>query len=136
MFNPRSDLNDVHEILREDSTILSLLEISTKLEKATHILKRSQWDDLSNNERRLNMYFRPSRNAKNEIIIQPVIQIDVHVPAKKDYIAEDVIKRCKELLHGTKINKQYLYFYGQLGELPTMPGFYCAGARFYYYSII
>jgi hypothetical protein len=136
LFDPNSDKNAVHAILRSDSTILSLLSISTDMEIAEHILKRSKWDDLASSNRRLNIFFAPSRSSRNQLIIQPVLQIECHVPAKLDYIAEDVIKRCKELLHKTKINNRYLYFSGQMGESPTMPGFYCTGARFVYYTTI
>ena len=109
---------------------------ATALEIAKHIIKRSQWDDLTTNEKRLCIYFRPSRRARIDITTEEVMQIDCHVPAKQDYIAYRVQKQVRNLLHGFEFSGRRLYFDGQLGELPSMPGFFCAGSRYRFYSII
>jgi hypothetical protein len=109
----------------------------TDLEIAKHIIKRSQWDDLTTNEKRLCIYFRPSRRARlDEVTTEEVMQIDCHVPAKQDYIAYRVQKQVRNLLHGYEFSGRRLYFDGQLGELPSMPGFFCAGSRYKFYAII
>ncbi len=121
----------------DDAKILEALGLTaaTELEIARHILKRSVWDDLATNERRLNVYFRPSRSLRNEVVIEEVIQVDCHVPTKQDYLAYRVQARVREILHGYTINGKQLYFNGQLGELPSMPGFICAGSRYRFYSV-
>ena len=138
MLDPNTDKDVVQEIISSDSEILNLLDLesASNLEIAKHIIKRSRWDDLAGNDKRISIYFRPSRSTRNEITVAPVIQVDCHVPAKQDYIAEKVMKRVKILLHKRMVNNRPLYLESSLGELPTMPGFYCAGCRFYYYSII
>jgi len=65
-----------------------------------------------------------------------VLQVDCHVPATQDYIAYRVLERVYTLLHRKKLNKRYIFFDGQLGELPTMQGFFCAGSRFEFKRII
>jgi len=46
------------------------------------------------------------------------------------FFAYQVLERVHELVSGKKINNRYLYFDGQLGELPTMQGFFCCGSRY------
>jgi hypothetical protein len=124
--------------LSGDATILNALELTgqTSLEKARHIIKRGQWDDLTTNEKRLCIYFRPSRMTRlSEMVTEEVMQIDCHVPAKQDYLAYRVQKQVRTLLHGYEYSGKRLCFYGQLGELPSMPGFFCAGSRYYFYSV-
>lgn len=104
----------------------------TPVEIASQIIKRSQWDDLQTNQKRICIYFRPSRTTRNEIITNEILQVDCHVPAKQDYIADRIISRIAKLLNNKNVNGVYLKFNGQLGELPTMPAFYCAGIRFVY----
>jgi hypothetical protein len=135
LFNPSSDKNIVQAALIADSEILSLMELSdaTAVEIAKHIIKRKQWQDLATNERRINIYFRPSSDSRNGIISGETLEIDAHVPAEYDYIADDIIKRIKLVLHKKNVSNRHLKFIGQLGELPTIPGFYCAGIRFNYF---
>lgn len=106
------------------------------LEIAKHIIKRSQWDDLTTSEKRLCIYFRPSRSARIDIITEEILQIDCHVPAKQDYLAYRAQKQVRTLLHNYEFSGRRLYFDGQLGELPSMPGFICVGSRYRFYSII
>jgi hypothetical protein len=108
----------------------------TDLEIAKHIIKRSQWDDLANSEKRICIYFRPSRYTRLDITTEEVLQIDCHVPAKQDYIARRVQKQVRILLHKYETTGRIFYFDGQQGELPSMPGFYCSGSRYSFYAII
>ena len=110
------------------------LKDATNLEIAKQIIKRSTWDDMLTNEKRICIYFRPSRLSRNEILTNEILQIDCHVPAKQDYIADRIISRVTKLLNNKNLNGAYLKFAGQLGELPTLSGFYCAGVRFDYYN--
>ena len=105
-------------------------------DRAKRILKRSIYEGLAGNERRLNLYFRPSRLTRNEIITNEILQIDVHVPATQDYFAYRVQKRVRELLHGKQVGTMILHFDGQLGELPSMQGFVCVGSRYNFYRVI
>ncbi len=132
MFNPSRDLTVIQNILMADETILSLLNLTgaTQLEKSKKIIRESRWNDLVGSERRLCFYFIPSRRTRNESFTGEVIEFDCHVPATYGFFAYQVNEQIYKLLHKKKINNRYLYFDGQLGELPTMPGFFCAGSRF------
>lgn len=110
------------------------LKDATNLEIAKQIIKRSTWDDLQENQKRICIYFRPSRLSRNDILTNEILQIDCHVPAKQDYIADRIISRVSALLNNKDLNGVYLKFAGQLGELPTMSGFYCVGVRFNFYN--
>lgn len=158
MFNPASDLTALQKILNTDPIILNLMDLSgqkltdaankylsnhpgTTLELAKNIIiaqriiKRSQYSDLVDGKL-LCIYFKPSKNTRNDSFKQEVIQIDCHVPALEDYKAYQIQERIKILLHHKKINKCYTYFEGQLGELPTMSGYFCCGSRYKFYRNI
>jgi len=138
LFNPSSDLSAVQTILNTDATILSLLDLIGKsdVEITKRIIKRSKWDDLANNDRRLCIFFRPARKVRNLEFNEEVLELDCHVPATLDYIAYQVNEQAHALLHKKKVNNRYLYFDGQLGELSTMPSFFCAGSRYIFYRKI
>lgn len=138
LYNPENDLNLIHEQIRSDDEVLDLmgLDEEDKVEIASQILKRSFYEDLSEGEKRLNIYFRPARRTTNQITTEHVLQIDCHVPAKHDYKAYRILSTIYGLIHKQKIGNRKYYFDGQLGELPTMPGFFCAGIRFYYFATI
>lgn len=137
-FNPSKDLNAIQKILIEDAEIIKLMDLSnaTNIEKAKRIIKRSQWSDLATNDKRLCIFFVPDRRSRNENFLEGVIEINVHVPAIQDFKAWEIQERVKVLLHKQKINKRYTYFNGQLGELPTMQGFFCCGSRFNFSRLI
>ena len=122
--------------MKDDLAILELMGLkdATNLEIARQIIKRSTWDDLQENQKRICIYFRPSRLSRNEILTNEILQIDCHVPAKQDYIADRIISRVTKLLNNKNLNGAYIKFAGQLGELPSMSGFYCVGIRFDYYN--
>lgn len=132
MFNPDSDLTTISLMMRKDEPLLELLGLkdADAVTKAKRIIKRSQWTDLATSEKRLCVYFLPDRRMRNESFKQSVLQVDCHVPAIQDYIAYRVLERVFTLLHRKRLNKRYIHFDGQLGELPTMQGFFCAGSRF------
>ena len=127
----------MQKLFIQDSEMNEILGISalSDVEKAKRILKRSQWDNLATSERRLCLYFRPSRTARLPIVTNEVLQIDCHVPATSDYIAYRAIARAQELLHNKEINHRIYEFEGQLGELSTLSGFVCVGARFTFYAL-
>ena len=121
-----------------DKEILKLLDLEGKsrIDIAKRIIKRSQWNDLATNDKRVCIYFIPDRRARNESFMESVIEIDVHVPAMEDYKAWRIQERVKLLLHKERMNRRYIYFNGQLGEIATMPGFFCCGSRFKFHRII
>lgn len=137
-FNPSVDLNAIQKLIIEDAEILRLMDLAnaTNVDKAKRIIKRSQWSDLATNEKRLCIYFVPSRPTRNESFVEEFVQIDVHVPAIQDFKAWEIQERIKVLLHNARINRKYSKFYGQLGELSTMQGFFCCGSRFKFYRSI
>lgn len=159
MFNPSSDLTAIQNLLIADAELLKLLDLtgpamesrinayinkspttSRKLAERIIILgsviRRSQWDDLVTSDKRICVYFVPSRPTRNESFIEEGIMVDVHVPINQDYKAWEIQERVKVILHNTRINKRYTKFYGQLGELPTVQGFFCCGSRYRFYRSI
>lgn len=137
-FNPSQDLNAIQRLIMQDETILDLLDLTGKsnVEIAKRIIKRSQWNDLATNEKRLCIFFIPDRSMKNEAFRNSTIEVNIHTPALHDYKAWQALERVNKLLHKEKINNRYLYLYGQLGELPTMQGFFCCGTRFNFNRLI
>ena len=132
LFNPSDDLNAIQKILINDEMILSLMDLTGKAskEKAERIIKRSQWSDLADSDKRLGIFFIPSRPTRNESFFKEAIQINCHVPAIQDHVAYKIQDRIKKILDEKKINNRYIYFNGQLGELPTMPGLFSCGSRY------
>ena len=103
---------------------------------ASRILKRSQWDDLTGNEKRVCVFFRPSMSSRNQIITGELLQVECHVPAMQDYMAYRIQARVNAVLHNYEANGRKYYFYGQLGEMPTMNGFFCVANRYVFYATI
>ena len=138
-FNPEADLTAIQTLFVKDKQILEGLGLtldSPDLDKHKRIIKRSIYEGLATSDRRLNLYFRPSRATRNEIITNEILQVDVHVPATQDYYAYRVQKRVRELLHKKQVGTMILHFDGQLGELPSMQGFICVGSRYSFYRVI
>ena len=137
MFDPSKDLDRIHKLVIEDSEILTLMGLSNAEDaaKAKSILKRDAWDDLIGNTKRINIYYRPSRTNRNEIIFTEIIQIDVHVPAVEDYQAYKIQKRLNQLIHRYKSDTRIFHFDGQVGGIATMPGFFCIGSRYKFHIV-
>ncbi len=138
MFNPSKDLTAVIGILINDDKLLDLLDLKNKDvgERAKKIIKRSTWSDLVTNEKRLCVYFLPARKTGNIVVREETLQIDCHVSAAQSDKAYKVQERVYELLHHKKINCRNVEFYGQLGELATMSGFFCSGSRYTFHRIV
>lgn len=161
MYNPSQDLAAIQAILKSDSSVLTLLDLSGQklidkanayitekkkgnpsftmsVEKASelviakNIIKRSQWNDLVD-EKRLCVYFLPARKVRNESFFEEVLEIDCHVPATEDFKSWQVQEHVFKLLHKQKVNNRYLYADPPLGELATISGFFCSGTRFKFY---
>ncbi|HEX2925852.1 MAG TPA: hypothetical protein VHP38_06290 [Ruminiclostridium sp.] len=135
MYNPSQDLTAVQTILISNPTILFLLELTeaSPVQVAKRIIKRSQWNDLANSDKRLCVFFLPARKVRNESFFEEVMEIDCHVPASEDYMAWQVQEQVFKMLHKKKVNNRYLYAEPPLGELPTVSGFFCCGSRFKFY---
>ena len=141
MINPKDTLRAVQVIFINDATMLGYLQLTgkTAAEKAQCIVTRSFITDLAASKSRLCIYFRPSRKTSNELTMEDVLQIDVHVPVSRDVYAHDALQRAFLLLDererrkaGLKPEIAYHLFRwdGQLGDLATATNYYCAGARF------
>jgi len=137
-FDLEKDINQIQSRIGKDIVILNLMGLggAASEEVASRIIKRSQWDDLAGNLSRICISFRPSMLSRNQVITGEILQIDCHVPAKDDYIAYRIQSRIKKLIHNYEIGARKYHFYGQLGELPTMDGFFCAGSRYVFYATI
>lgn len=135
MFNPSKDLTKIQDILMTDSKILSLMNLTnaTPTDKAKRIIRRSKFSDLASAEIRLCIFFIPARPTRNMAVHEEVVQIDAHVPYMLDYKAYDIQARVYKLLQRKKVNKRYLEFQPNLGELSTMDGFFCVGGRYQFY---
>lgn len=138
MFKPEDELNRIHEKIRSDDRILQEMGLkgADSVVIANQIIKRSKYEDMAGSQKRINIYFRPSRTSANHIISNEVLQVDCHVPAKEDFIAWRVISLIKENIHNYQVGSRKYYFSGQLGEIQTMDGFFCAGCRFNFYITI
>lgn len=152
MFTPEADLARIWQIVKDDAEVKTALGLvgATPVQIASRIIKRSRWDDLAQGEKRLCLYFRPSRLGRNAAVTEMVLQADCHVPAAEDYLAWRVQRRLQLLLHGLWLPAQNitvggtvvpgaarrLMWDGTLGELPTMPGFFCAGSRFVFHCFL
>lgn len=137
MIDQKAILNAVQAAMIGDAIILSCLDLTgaTPVAKAQQIIKRSYYNDLANAKSRICIYFRPSRsNTRNQMTIESVLEIDVHVPLSRDMFAYDTIKRAHEMLHDKVFAYHRLRLDGQLGELPTATGYFCAGARFSFFA--
>lgn len=132
MFNPSADLTAIQNILKNDPGILNLLGLTgaSQVDILKRVIRESKWNDLAGNERRLCIFFLPSRILRNESFNMELFQVDCHVPAGNGFFAYQVLERVYTLLNRQKINKRYVHHYGQLGELPTADGFFCAGSRY------
>lgn len=130
------DLNSIQKMLIADKQIMTLLDLIGKsnAEIGKRIIKKSKWDDLATNEKRLCIYPLPSRSTRSDILFEEIIEVDCHVPAIQDHHARQIIGRIVSVLNNRRINGRYIKFKGALGELPTANGFYCYGVRFNYYS--
>lgn len=136
MYSLDSDLNTIQRILIADKKLITLLDLDGKppAEIGRRITKQSQWNDLADNTKRLCIYPLPSRFTRNDILFEEVIEVDIHTPSSQSHHARQIIGRVVDILNNQRINGRYITFKGQLGELPTMTGFYCCGVRFSYYS--
>lgn len=156
-FTPEEDKDEAWKRIRYDPYILEYLDLTgtsltakanayiakhagTSLADAKNlviakaIIRRSQYEDLADGEKRICIYFRLSRDSGFDFWSENVLQIDCHVPATSDYIADRIQGRIKTLLHKFILNGRLMQFDGQVGELASMSGFYCAGTRFSFYS--
>ena len=138
MFDPYRDLVEIQKVLVNDSEILRLMDLTNAdlATKARRIIRTSDYDDLANQERRLCIFFRPSRRPPNNMQTEEVIQIDCHVPKSESHISYQIQQAVLQAIRNKKINGRYLLFDGQLGELPTANGYFCVGQRFKYYAVI
>lgn len=137
MIDQKAILNTVQAAMIGDATILSHLQLATAttVEKAQGIIKRAQYNDLASGKSRMCIYFRPSRsNYRNQMTIESVLEIDVHVPLSRDMFAYDAMKRAHEILHDKVFAYHRLYLDGQLGDIPTATGYFCVGARFSFFA--
>lgn len=138
MYDIDGDLNAIQKILINNKEILALLDLTgaTNTDIGKKIIKRSKWDDLVTNEKRVCIYSIPSRPTRNSILFEELIEIDCHVPSSLDYKARKIVGKVVDTLNNRSINGRYIYCKGNLGELSTADGFYCHGVRFSYYSPI
>lgn len=138
MFDPVSDLNWIWKTVRDDPKVLAAMGLTgqTNLTIAKRIIKKSVYDDLADGERRLCIFYVPSRPARNNLVTPHMVEVDCHVPEADSMTAYAVLKVVHEALHETMVNGRQLLFSGHLGELPTAPGYFSAGMRFTYHGTI
>ncbi len=71
-----------------------------------------------------------------DITTNEMMQIDVHTPTSEHFIAYRIQARIRKLIHNKNLGTIVPYFAGQLGDLRTASGFFCAGSRYEYYRIV
>jgi len=139
MFNPAKDLNWVWKTVSGNTGVLSAMGLvgATTLKIAKQIIKTSKYDDLAKEgERRLCIYFLPSRPRINNLRTPEMIQLECHVPHRESMKAYETIGAVHTALQGKLINGKVFEYAGQLGELATAPGYFCAGIRYKYHGSI
>lgn len=138
MFNPAANLHAIWRVLANDAEILRLLELENAppAEVRKRITQRMDWYDIPQGHRRLNIFYVPSRRARVDIMSQEMVEINCHTPIDASHDAWEVLGRAVKLLNGRLFNGIHkLHFEGQLGELPTTSGYFCAGARFSWFGV-
>lgn len=103
---------------------------------ASRVIRRSQFHDLTEGEKRMCIYFLPSRAVNNDSMTREVMQIDVHMPELQDTVAYDIHRVINSLLHEKQIGESVFFLWGLMGEESTIPGFVCVGSRYYFYRVI
>lgn len=138
LFDPEMDLNHIWKTVRDDAGVIAAMGLTgaDNLTIAKRMIKKSKYNDLANNERRLCIFFLPSRPALNNLITPEMIEVDCHVPDAEYMVAYKVLKAVHKALHEKMVNGKQILSAGQLGELATAPGYFCAGMRFMYYGTI
>jgi len=73
----------VWRLLAYDDQILTPMGLVGQplTERGKRIIKRSYYEGIAGSEKRLCVYFRPSRQTRNGIFQEQVLQVDCHVPA-------------------------------------------------------
>lgn len=138
MFDPVGDLNWTWRTIKEKAGVLVAMGLTEAddLTIAKRIIKTSNYDDLANSERRLCIFLLPSRPRINNLRTPEMIQIDCHVPFRESMKAYEIIAAVHEALQGRRINGKVYEYAGQLGELATAPGYFCAGIRYKYHGSV
>jgi hypothetical protein len=138
MFDPVGDINWTWKTVRDNAKVLSAMGLTgaDNLTVAKRIIKTSNYDDLANNERRLCIFFLPSRPRINNLRTPEMIQIDCHVPFRESMRAYEAMAAVHKALQGKRINGKVFEYAGMLGELATAPGYFCAGIRYEYHGSV
>lgn len=138
MYDPEMDLNWLWRTLRDSNEVLEAMGLTNadNLTIAKRIIKKSNYSDLASGERRLCIFLLPSRPAINNLITPEMIEIDCHVPDNDHMSAYRVLRTVHKALHSQMVNGKQILYAGQLGELATAPGYFCAGMRFKYHGTI
>jgi len=136
MYDIDSDINAIQKILANNKPILELMGLTNAqtIDKAKRIIKKSQYDNLDTDEKRICIYSLPARPTRNSDLFEELIQIDVHTPSSLDNKARQIVGKIVDALNNNRINGRYIKCNGNLGELSTASGFYCHGVRFGFYS--
>jgi len=138
MFDPAGDLNWTWKTVRDNAGVLSAMGLTgaSNVTIAKQITKTSDYEGLAGDERRLCIYFLPSRPRINNLRTPEMVQIECHVPHRESMKAYEVITTVHGALQGQCVNGHILEYAGQLGELATASGYFCAGIRYQYVSSV
>lgn len=135
-YDPEMDLYHVLNVLRNDEVLKTLLEIPAGQAPGKYIVERFSPDLIVNGQNLLFVFFAPSRETNNPLCSFEILQIECHVPSQKSMRAHKILKRVRDLLHLKIINGKQIYFIGQQGQMGTISGYFCAGARYRYTVVL
>ena len=140
--NIMQNMRDIWEAILADKAVLAGMGLSgaTQVEIRNTIIKRKMPpDQIANDQRRLAIYFVPSRPGSLEITSELVLQIDCHIPsgvAGCMDVAHQVLVDCWKAVKGKNLGGVQLHFDGILGDLYSAPSHYSAGMRLIYHSVV
>lgn len=122
----KDNIAGIFMVLAGDSELLSLLGVpSSNMEdiKKQIIEERNPGDMVANLKSRLLLYESPSRPTQNPAVERNTVTIDIYVhkdTEKKDRRSSLIAQRVKDLLQGSDAAGVGLYYYGHVGDAPTL----------------
>ena len=141
-FNMMWNMRHIWVAISTDAKVRAIMNLTsaTPVDIANTIIKRKVLpDQISTGQRRLAIYFTPSRPGSLEITSEIVIQIDCHIPnnvAGNIDIAHEVLENCWKAVKGKNFNGVQLEWDAILGDLYSSNSHYSTGMRLKYHNVV
>lgn len=137
-YKPDADLNDIRGVIASNPEILAEMGLADADTEVVNdaIIKTNRYYDLAEGQKRLCLFSRPSRAGGMDITSEMLLDVLCHVPNIAPDSARKIVGLVWESVGKKQINGKILHWGGELGELPTAPGFYCYGLRLTYIRVV